>query len=616
MEKGHSNGEKEKIRRRYAGTDGITVIPAKPQPKLSDESRQLRVAVYARVSTGDPRQTSSYELQKNHYQDLVDRHPGWTLAGIYADEGISGTSLQHRDEFVRMIKDCHEHKIDLIITKSVSRFARNVLDCIGHARELASLEPPVGILFETENIYTLDSKSEMGLSFVSTLAQEESHNKSEVMNASIEMRFRRGIFLTPPLLGYDVDEEGRLVINENEAKTVKLIFYMYLYGYSTAQIADALVQLGRPTKKGRVSWSPAAVLSVLQNERHCGAVLARKTWTPNYLDHKSRKNKQDRNQYYKDGHHEAIISRDDFIAVSRLIRNAKYGNKGFLPELQAVSQGPLKGFIIIHPKWAGFSAENYWLASETVEPRNETVEKDEITVEAQGGDFDYRGYEVARSQFFDVSMKMCVTFSVRELLFSAGCLRKYPDCFMVELLFHPYKRLFAVRESTEGSKRAVKWAKAVHGHTVGKTVSGRAFLPVIYKIMGWDPTYKYRVRGTRTHLGGSGAILFDMAEPEIFLPKDKLCDHIAPEIATISAVASKVTAFPEDWAPGFGTDYYLHREKRSLTIFGLRDGENVPYDEMSFPEDDTLLKTDYENLHSKINELITVMRQEREIKNG
>lgn len=221
--------EKEKIRARYAGTDGVTLIPARLQPGLLEDMQEKRVAVYARVSTGDPRQTSSYELQKNHYQDVVNRHPGWKLAGIYADEGISGTSLQHREAFVRMIDDCREHKIDLILTKSVSRFARNVLDCIGYARELAALDPPIGILFEAENIYTLDRNSEMSLSFVSTLAQEESHNKSEVMNASIEMRFRRGIFLTPPLLGYDWDEDGALVVNEEEAKTVRLIFYMYLY---------------------------------------------------------------------------------------------------------------------------------------------------------------------------------------------------------------------------------------------------------------------------------------------------------------------------------------------------------------------------------------------------
>ena len=207
--------QKARIRQRYKGIDPeeLEVIPALPQQDIFKTEKKLRVAVYARVSTDDPRQTSSYELQKNHYQDVVNKNPNWILVEIYADEGISGTSLQHRDAFKKMIADCEAGKIDLIITKSVSRFARNVVDCIRYVRELSSLRPPVGVFFETEHLNTLDPKSEMILSFMSTLAQEESHTKSEIMNSSIEMRFRRGIFLTPPLLGYDQDENGDLVIN-------------------------------------------------------------------------------------------------------------------------------------------------------------------------------------------------------------------------------------------------------------------------------------------------------------------------------------------------------------------------------------------------------------------
>ena len=139
---------------------------------------------------------------------MVSRRPDWDLVEIYADEGISGTSLQHRDAFVKMIEDCKAGKIDLIVTKSVSRFARNIIDCIGYVRELKAMNPPIGVFFETENIFTLNANSEMSLSFIATLAQEESHSKSEIMNASIEMRFKRGIFLTPALLGYDQDDDG------------------------------------------------------------------------------------------------------------------------------------------------------------------------------------------------------------------------------------------------------------------------------------------------------------------------------------------------------------------------------------------------------------------------
>jgi hypothetical protein len=134
------------------------------------------------------------------------------------------------------------------------------------------------------------------------------------------MRFKHGIFLTPKLLGYDKDEDGNLVLNEDEAQTVQLIFFMYLYGYSTTEIATTLGELGRRTKRGNTTWSSASIIQILQNERHCGDVLARKTFTPNYLNHKSKKNNKDRNQYMKRDHHDPIVSRDDFIAVQRMLR--------------------------------------------------------------------------------------------------------------------------------------------------------------------------------------------------------------------------------------------------------------------------------------------------------
>ena len=304
--------QKQRIRDRYKGVDedALDVIPAAPQEDFYSETTTKRVAVYARVSTDDPRQTSSYELQKNHYTDMVSRRPDWDLVEIYADEGISGTSLQHRDAFVKMIEDCKAGKIDLIVTKSVSRFARNIIDCIGYVRELKAMNPPIGVFFETENIFTLNANSEMSLSFIATLAQEESHSKSEIMNASIEMRFKRGIFLTPALLGYDQDDDGNLVINDQEAEIVRLIFFMYLYGYTCKQIAETLTELNCRTKRGNVKWSPTGVMQILQNERHCGDVLARKTFTPNYLDNKSKKNHQDRNHSPIKKQHKRLVSRD------------------------------------------------------------------------------------------------------------------------------------------------------------------------------------------------------------------------------------------------------------------------------------------------------------------
>lgn len=600
--------QKARIRQRYKGIDPeeLEVIPALPPEDIFKTEKKLRVAVYARVSTDDPRQTSSYELQKNHYQDVVNKNPNWMLVEIYADEGISGTSLQHRDAFKKMIEDCETGKIDLIITKSVSRFARNVVDCIRYVRELSSLRPPVGVFFETEHLNTLDPKSEMILSFMSTLAQEESHTKSEIMNSSIEMRFRRGIFLTPPLLGYDQDENGDLVINPHEAKIVQLIFYMYLNGSSTQQIADSLTELGCKTKKNNDVWSPSTILQILQNERHCGDVLARKTWTPNYLDHKSRKNNQDRNQYRKVGHHEAIISRDDFIAVQKLITNAKYGNKEILPELHVIQKGSLSGFISINPRWSGFKSRDYFEASQSVlKPANMNVPD---TITASAGSFDLRDYEVARGQFFSSVGRISVSFSYKQISFNKDAIRKFPNIKFVELLIHPSSKLLAIRPCSSETKNKVQWSRLKDGQLIPKPISGAAFLPTLYEIFKWDKKCKYRILGVAHQKDNENVLIFNMDDTEIRIPTNTN-DVSAPNNNTPDTISDSksVLAYPADWMNSFGNNYYTQSQAPELTEFTADKNwqtasESKPYKE---PE---LKTTPKETIIQNIKNIITEIK--------
>lgn len=600
--------QKARIRQRYKGIDPeeLEVIPALPPEDIFKTEKKLRVAVYARVSTDDPRQTSSYELQKNHYQDVVNKNPNWMLVEIYADEGISGTSLQHRDAFKKMIEDCEAGKIDLIITKSVSRFARNVVDCIRYVRELSSLRPPVGVFFETEHLNTLDPKSEMILSFMSTLAQEESHTKSEIMNSSIEMRFRRGIFLTPPLLGYDQDENGDLVINPHEAKIVQLIFYMYLNGSSTQQIADSLIELGCKTKKNNDVWSSSTILQILQNERHCGDVLARKTWTPNYLDHKSRKNNQDRNQYRKVGHHEAIISRDDFIAVQKLITNAKYGNKEILPELHVIQEGSLSGFISINPRWSGFKARDYFEASQSVlKPANMNVPD---TITASAGSFDLRDYEVARGQFFSSVGRISVSFSYKQISFNKDAIRKFPNIKFVELLIHPSSKLLAIRPCSSETKNKVQWSRLKDGQLIPKPISGAAFLPTLYEIFKWDKKCKYRILGVAHQKGNENVLIFNMDDTEIRIPTSTN-DVSAPNNNMPDTISDSksVLAYPADWMNSFGNNYYTQSQAPELTEFTADKNwqtasESKPYKE---PE---LQTTPKETIIQNIKNIITEIK--------
>ena len=578
---------KQKIRERYKGVDieELDVIPAIPQEDFYKSQTKKRVAVYARVSTDDPNQTSSYELQKNYYEDLVNRHESWDLVDIYADEGISGTSLQHRDNFIRMIGDCDKGDVDLIVTKSVSRFARNIIDCIGIVRRLKEANPPIGVFFETENIYTLNENSEMSLSFISTLAQEESHTKSEIMNSSIEMRFKRGIFLTPVLLGYDHDEDGNLVINEDEANTVRLIFFSYLYGYTSQQIADALTQLERKTKKGSTVWSPGSIIGILSNERYCGDILARKTFTPNYLNHKSKKNKHDRNQYRKKNHHDPIITRDDFFAVQKLIRNRKYGNKRYFPEMYVISEGILKGYVSVHPKWAGFTEEDYYIACGSISDEMMKNPSVPYEVHVKKGSLDFTGYEVVRKQFMSEYKQPIISFSDTTLSFSSGCFEKL-FCTQIELFVHPGKKMIAVRKSHGESRHKMTWCKVMGDKQVPKGISGRAFLPTLYLIFGWRIDCRYRILGNLYKKGNDSVLIFDTKNAvKYILPEDKASENRKKK--------KRMPAYPKSWAYSFGDSYY----KTSAT-----------YDEQ-LPDDDTWNVQDKGHIHKFPEKSVTTPEQ-------
>ncbi len=605
--------EKRKIRKRYRGIamEDLDVIPAKPKINFFDDDREKRVAVYARVSTDSLQQTSSYELQRNHYMDTIERHPGWTLTEIYADEGISGTSLKHREAFNRMIKDCEAGKIDLIITKSVSRFARNILDCVGVVRALAALPHPVEVFFETEGIHTLSRDSEMQLSFLATLAQEESHNKSDIMNSSIEMRFARGIFLTPVLLGYDHDEEGNLIINESEAETVKLIFFMYLYGNTLTEISETLTSLGRRTKKGNTTWSTSSILQILQNERHCGDVLAHKTWTPNYLDHKSKKNVFNCAQYRKRNHHEAIISRDDFNAVQKIIQNAKYGHKGFLPELQVIHDGALRGYVVINPRWAGFKPTDYYDAISTVIKEPDVMPD---VAEATTGDFDLRGFQIARSQFFTNAERMVATFTTKKITFNSVAVNKLETC-NVELLVNPYSETLVVRCARPESRNYVQWAKRNNTRYQPKIINGAAFLPTIFELLEWNTECKYRLTGVK-HQNEHGTILvFDFNDTEIFVPDYSAKDeaHSLGDTEGMEPMVSgnSIVAYPATWADSFGTQFYQQQYSHEATVFdSAKDWELHSQGKNYQPDPEAENVTPPKEVFMQINTIIDTMRQE------
>ena len=563
--------EKEKVRRRMRveiDPDNYEYIPAKKPIDYYDNEIPQRVAIYVRVSTDDIRQTTSYELQKKYYEDFVSRHPNWTLVKIYADEGISGTSLKHRDAFNEMIDHCRAGKIDLIITKNVSRFARNVMITIGMARELAQMKPPVGIFFESEAIFSLNDDSQMALTFQATMAEEESHTRSRSMETSLRMRLDNGIPLTPKLLGYTHDSEGNLIVNHKEANTVKLAFYMYLFGYTTQQIADTFIALGRRSYLGNIKWSSGGIIQILRNERHCGDVLTRKTFTQDYRSHRQLKNRGERPQSHYFNHHEGIIRRDDFIAVQRMLDNAKYGNKSILPELRVINTGILKGFVSVNPRWAGFKEAEYYQASQSVylstnEDSAPVTSVQQIQLSA--GDFDLRGFEVARSEFFDSQNRPYISFSEKKVKFSTTCVRKLATRNTIELLINPIEKKFAIRPTEKDNRNGIEFSRVSGGKASPKTISSSAFHDTVYSLMGWNPEYKYRILGTLYEHDNELAYIFNAVDSEVFFKAGSLTpsekDDEKKRSVTIQPFlpsGKRIRAIPKEWTDSFGKPFYVH----------------------------------------------------------
>ncbi|MGV3329013.1 recombinase family protein [Streptococcus suis] len=274
---------------------------------LHQDRKKIKVAAYCRVSTDQEEQLSSYENQVNYYREFISKHEDYELVDIYADEGISATNTKKRDAFNRLIQDCRAGKVDRILVKSISRFARNTLDCIKYVRELKELG--VGVTFEKENIDSLDSKGEVLLTILSSLAQDESRSISENSTWGIRKKFERGVLRvnTTKFMGYDKDENGSLIINPGQAETVKFIYEKFLEGYSPESIAKYLNDNEIPGWTGKANWYPSSILKMLQNEKYKGDALLQKTYTVDFLTKKRTENDGQVNQYYVANNHEAII---------------------------------------------------------------------------------------------------------------------------------------------------------------------------------------------------------------------------------------------------------------------------------------------------------------------
>lgn len=348
----------------------VTVIPASQTKRSNggEQKKKLRVACYCRVSTDHEEQEGSFKNQVDYYTKLINENPDWEMAGVFADDGISGTGTKKRTGFMDMIKACEDGKVDFVITKSISRFARNTADSLLYSRKLKNLGIP--ILFEKEKVNTMEASGELMFTILSSLAQEESRNISENTQWGIRSKFQQGIphLNTESLLGFDKDEDGNLVINEEQAEVVRRIFRDFLEGWTVSEISKRLNEESVPGVHGKAAWYPISIERVLKNEKHVGDILMQKTFTSDFLSKTMTDNNGELEQYYIKDNHTGIVSREDWDAAQlELERREKFrqthgirniGSCNFDPFYSRVFCGSCGGKYV-RKAWKGMR-EPFW----------------------------------------------------------------------------------------------------------------------------------------------------------------------------------------------------------------------------------------------------------------
>ena len=332
----------------------IESINALHHNTANQDVQKKRVAAYARVSTDSDEQLGSYEAQVEFYTRHINSNPEWEFVSVFTDEGISGTNTKKREGFNRMIKAAMDGKIDLILTKSVSRFARNTVDTLTTIRKLK--EKGIEVYFEKENIRTLDAKGEVMITIMSSLAQEESRSISENVTWGKRRSMEEGKFSMAykHFLGYEKGEDGLPKIVESEAEIIREIYSRFLDGKTVRSIAEYLTNQKIPTPKGKKKWSVATIMSILQNEKYKGDALLQKTYTADFLTKKVKKNKGGVPQYYIRNSHPAIIDPDTFELVQQEIerrrpkRRQLYKNSPFAAKIICAECGGFYGRKVWH----------------------------------------------------------------------------------------------------------------------------------------------------------------------------------------------------------------------------------------------------------------------------
>ena len=336
-------------------------VPPEVRVKIEPAKKPI-TAGYARVSTQEEAQAESFENQVQHLTKMIQSNPSWEFGGIFSDEGISGTTVAGRKGFQRMIEAAQNHEIDLIVTKVMSRFGRNSREILANLEILASLKPPVGVIFELPGLHSLDPKNDLLITILSAIAQLEAQQKSESIKRGIRSRMKLGIFkfTVRNTLGYYRDFYGRIKVDEAEAEIVKFIYESFLEGAAPVDIADALTRQEISTPTGLYVWRPGTILGILSNEKYTGNALFQKYIVKNYLDQKTVKNNIIP-MIMAENNHQAIISQHDWDKVQELLRTRKTQEAGRSTvaamrlgnsfNFTRIKSGALKGHYLLDCNW-------------------------------------------------------------------------------------------------------------------------------------------------------------------------------------------------------------------------------------------------------------------------
>lgn len=549
--------------------EGAIFRPAKPKPSITDTGQKI-VAVYARVSTKSEEQVSSIENQTKYYTEKIKKTPNWDMYEIYADEGKSGTSMKKRQEFKRMLADAAAKKMELILCASVSRFARNMADCMEQISNLKTTNPshPVGVYFETENIYTLDPDSEQILAVHAMLADWESANKSRRMILSYDQRICTGQYPVADLLGYRHTPDGNLVIVEEEALTVRFIFLARMLGYSCEQIAEILTEKERKTMKGRTEWNAAMVKNVMSNERRWGDLEARKTIVIDYKKGKTTKNTDIRDGAYVPNHHEGIVTPQMAKAVKMIAQSAR--NIDGIPDISVIEKGGLKGFVSVNPGFSGIDRDTLRYLSGSVydEEEYQHLQREVRIINGEEHSnilsMDFMGYYVPHSAYFIGRDTPTMTISRKQLKFNRKCYEKMGGCSNIELLYHPFLQAIIIRNNEEG----FCWTNDSGNLS---TITAHAFSEAVYEEQDWIENYNFRFRGITRERGGYKLMIFFLDEPQIVANKatKKAAEFVAEEQKELAAryipyKKSDVDNVKEDWEKRVGKLYAMRKKRDGL----------------------------------------------------